>query len=442
MVNRGPRGTWTVCFTKYATLTDYGARRRDGRPAPADPRPIVRAGGPYRFEHRRGAGPRRDHHRRQPTRSRPPGISTTTASSRSPARPSRAIPQGRALATLKVTDDNGWSRRETASVLVADTARSPRTRRRSPSSASPTRASTRTTWSSPRRRTPTRTCWPDHNFTRHPSEYIAGYPRPPGAPDHARPGLLPGRRTRRSGADVEGQALLDPGHQDHRRDRRRRQPARNAAADATPILDDDGHGTGSASVSTGNRYGYCPTCLLSWSRASTSRSRRAPVGRHHLAQLRLRRRRAARPGRSARTRRPSARPSVARPSCSPPATASATPSTCPIARTAPIRPGRDWNITVGAIRRDNQRAIVGDGIPVAPRAWGDGNLPSACRTGTVAQCAFGGTSRGDAVHGRHLRHGADRGPRRHRRRGAGQRPGQVSPRARRSRAAPTSPTAS
>ncbi|MBW3557859.1 MAG: hypothetical protein KY454_13080, partial [Actinobacteria bacterium] len=46
----------------------------------------------------------------------------------------------------------------------------------------------------------------------------------------------------------------------------------------------------------------------------------------------------------------------------------------------------------GALRRDNQRAVVGDGIPVHISAWGDGNLPSACRTGTVGQCAFGGTS--------------------------------------------------
>jgi hypothetical protein len=38
--------------------------------------------------------------------------------------------------------------------------------------------------------------------------------------------------------------------------------------------------------------------------------------------------------------------------------------------------GNDWTITVGAIRRDNQRAIVGDGIPVEISAWGDGNLPS------------------------------------------------------------------
>ena len=40
------------------------------------------------------------------------------------------------------------------------------------------------------------------------------------------------------------------------------QHATRRLADATPILDDDGHGTGSTSVSTGNRYGYCPTCLL------------------------------------------------------------------------------------------------------------------------------------------------------------------------------------
>ena len=64
----------------------------------------------------------------------------------------------------------------------------------------------------------------------------------------------------------------------------------------------------------------------------------------------------------------------------------------PIATYGSDQTGASWNITVGAIRRDNQRAIVGDGIPVDISAWGDGNLPSACRTGTVGQCAFGGTS--------------------------------------------------
>jgi hypothetical protein len=61
--------------------------------------------------------------------------------------------------------------------------------------------------------------------------------------------------------------------------------------------------------------------------------------------------------------------------------------------------GPDWNITVGALRREdgadpgsNQGAIVGDGSPSHISAWGDGNLPSACRATVVAQCAFGGTS--------------------------------------------------
>ena len=64
----------------------------------------------------------------------------------------------------------------------------------------------------------------------------------------------------------------------------------------------------------------------------------------------------------------------------------------PVATYGSDQTGASWNITVGAIRRDNQRAVVGDGIPVDISAWGDGNLPSACRTGTVGQCAFGGTS--------------------------------------------------
>jgi len=36
----------------------------------------------------------------------------------------------------------------------------------------------------------------------------------------------------------------------------------NAEADATHVLDDDGHGTLSASVGVGNQFGSCPRCLL------------------------------------------------------------------------------------------------------------------------------------------------------------------------------------
>jgi len=71
-------------------------------------------------------------------------------------------------------------------------------------------------------------------------------------------------------------------------------------------------------------------------------------------------------------------------------TANAFDTTSPVYGTSTAGP--DWNVVVGAIRRDNQRAIVGDGTPAHLSSWGDGNLPSACRTGTVSQCAFGGTS--------------------------------------------------
>jgi hypothetical protein len=54
--------------------------------------------------------------------------------------------------------------------------------------------------------------------------------------------------------------------------------------------------------------------------------------------------------------------------------------------------GPDWNITVGALRRDDQRAVVGDGIPVHLSSWGIGSLPSACHTGVLCQDHFSGTS--------------------------------------------------
>ena len=206
-------------------------------------------------------------------------------------------------------------------------------------------------------------------------------------------------RTRHIRRSRVRQAVLDPRHEDHRRDR---QPATAAAAPTAPpaltsILDDDGHGSGSTSVSVGNRYGYCPTCLLVHRRRASTQP---PAPREPGSTSR----RTA--GARWRTSRSTCRPSSTRTlqghaaavergqtilfaAGNGAANAFDAPDQRPMGR---ARPDRDWNVVVGAIRRDNQRAIVGDGTPAHLSSWGDGNLPSACRTGTVSQCAFGGTS--------------------------------------------------
>ncbi|MCI0344185.1 MAG: S8/S53 family peptidase, partial [Chloroflexi bacterium] len=232
-----------------------------------------------------------------------------------------------------------------------------------------------------------------NSFSRHPSEYIAGYPSDARAiPITLDEGYFP-TQDRAVWSSLElGTLYWIPGTKIIGAYDAGDGSAINAAPDATRIIDDDGHGTGSSSVSTGNRYGYCPTCLLMFVESLdesinaqfpwvdiTSHSFGTvggiPVGLVFGADQATKA--AAERGQTVLF---AAGNGVGNAFDVPQITYGSTNT------------GNDWTITVGAIRRDNQRAIVGDGIPVEISAWGDGNLPSACRTGTVGQCAFGGTS--------------------------------------------------
>ena len=163
--------------------------------------------------------------------------------------------------------------------------------------------------------------------------------------------------------------------------------------DSHPILDDNGHGTGSTSVSTGNRYGYCPTCLIVLVEAldetvaagydwiDISSNSFGAVGGVPLG-LAL--------GPDEPTRVAAERGQLTFFAAGN-GTGNAF-ATTPILTYGSSPNGADWVITVGATREDNQGAIVSDGYPVHISALGDGDLPSACRTGDTGQCAFGGTS--------------------------------------------------
>ncbi|MGH2417010.1 MAG: S8 family serine peptidase, partial [Candidatus Limnocylindria bacterium] len=162
--------------------------------------------------------------------------------------------------------------------------------------------------------------------------------------------------------------------------------------DSHPILDENGHGSGSASVSAGNRYGYCPTCLLmiveSLNETVATSFNWVDITSHSFGYV------GGAPiglveGANEATRAAAERGQTVLFAAG---NGVGNAFDVPIATYGSDQTGNDWNITVGALRRDNQRAVIGDGIPVHISAWGDGNLPSACRTGTVGQCAFGGTS--------------------------------------------------
>ncbi|HEU0237014.1 MAG TPA: S8/S53 family peptidase [Candidatus Limnocylindrales bacterium] len=391
----GPQpGTWTLALERFLTATDTVHATAVGRAQEPDPRPVVSAGGPYRFEI--GATQRLDG-------SVEGGAAPVDAAwdldndGRFEAQGAAIAPTlaaGHHLVTLKATDADGLERRQTTSVLVADAARL------AEDTTALTVIGVADSGVNPYHLEFSATTYPDpdvlaltREFTRHPSEYLPGYPPDAQAlPITTGQGYFPAQ-DRNVFDQVElGRMYWIPGTKIIGAVDANDSSASNAAADATPILDDDGHGTGSASVSTGNRYGYCPTCLLFFVEGLDESVATAypfvDITSHSFGYI------GGAPvgpivGPNEATRTAAERGQI---------TLFAAGNGVGNAFDVPQltygsdQTGASWNITVGAIRRDSGRAIVGDGIPADISAWGDGNLPSACRTGTVGQCAFGGTS--------------------------------------------------
>ena len=398
-------GTWTLAVDKFTTIGDTVHARVTGLTAPADPRPSVRSGGPYKFAV--GAAQ---------------AIAGSVAGGTAPLTVgwdtdqdgrldvagtafTGAFAEGRQLVTLKATDAAGFERRETTSVLVATPARL----------AAVTTAITvigiNDTGINPYHLEYSVQTYPDpdvlaltNNFQKHPSEYIPGYPK------DAQPiratlgqGYFPAAdahlwdlkdATHPNGLEF-GKLYWIPGTKIVGAIQMSTFSCSNCDAGNHVILDDDGHGTGTTSVSAGNRYGYCPSCLLVISKGlSTALSATASFpwvdinsnswGAVANVPLDLALSNTADTTRGAVERGQTVLFAAGN------GTANAFDTPDPTYGTATTGP--DWNVVVGAIRRDDQRAIVGDGTPAHVSSWGDGNLPSACRTGTVSQCAFGGTS--------------------------------------------------
>ena len=410
-------GTWTIVADKYLTVPPDSVRvlvtavRR-----PADPRPTVKSGGPYRLAIGAPqvfagsvsggtapvtAGWDTDEN----------GLLDTSGTSFT-----GSFAPGRRLITLKATDASGYERREMTSVFIADATRL------AAETTPLTIVGVNDSGVNPYHLEFSAQTYPDpevlaltNNFTKHPSEYIPGYPRDAQAiPATLGKGYFPVDDAR--GPDGNGDGVPDGSIWDLKSTTApwglefgklywipgtkiigATQPAvlacSNCAAGNHVILDDDGHGSGSSSVSVGNRYGYCPTCLLfsekglnagpaagyAWVDIN-SNSWGTVANAPHLGLL----------GNNAPVTRAAVERGQTVLFAAGNGNANAFESVSPTYGTPTTGP--DWNVIVGAIRRDNQRAIIGEGTPAHLSSWGDGNLPSACRTGIVSQCAFGGTS--------------------------------------------------
>lgn len=239
------------------------------------------------------------------------------------------------------------------------------------------------------------------NFTRHPCEYISDYP----CSSIALPITLNGEYYPEQDMDLfffDGSSavpMAQPGMLHWIPGTKIIGALTFDGYDAAPsdlILDNNGHGTGSASVSTGNRYGYCPSCLIysidelrdeevyGLPFAEITSHSHGYVGSAPLGVLFLDPISDAPPSKEAAERGVtilfSAGNGVGN-------AFAVTNNTYGSDQTGP-----SWTINVGALRRDTSGAIIGEGTPAQISSWGDGFLPSACRTGLYGTCAFGGTS--------------------------------------------------
>ena len=404
-------GTWTAAADKFATTADTSVRVvvTATKALGTDPRPAVKSGGPYRF----GIGAAQTISGTVTGGTAPVAVGWDTDANGlldvNGASFTGSFPEGRRLITLKATDANGLERRETTSVLVAALDRL------AAETTAITIVAINDTGVNPYHVEFSAETYPDPdvlaltgNFTRHPSEYIPGYPKDAQAIRMTRgQGYFPAadsklwklKSSSNPGGLEFGKMYWIPGTKIVGAIQPGTFSCSNCTAGAHVILDDDGHGSGSTSVSTGNRYGYCPTCLLVVSKGLSS-AMTASSGLpwvdiqsnswgtvanlpldlgFQLAGLD--------PGKTTRTAVERGQ-TVLFASGNGSGNAFESPSPTYGTSTA----GPDWNVVVGAIRRDVERPIVGDGTPAHLSSWGDGNLPSACRTGAVSQCAFGGTS--------------------------------------------------
>lgn len=238
------------------------------------------------------------------------------------------------------------------------------------------------------------------DFTRHPSTYLPGFPADAEAlPITLGQPFAPGRLHPAEDAElfttekiVKGKLFWVPGTKIVGVLDASDTAAINAEPDATPILDDDGHGTASASVAVGNIYGFCPTCLLAFGEgfaatdhmygfdwvdlASNSFGTLANIGFAGLLPPDFPREQAEK-GQIALYAAGNGNEN-----------AFLTPEQTYTSDSL----GPDWVIRVGAVERGSRQPFIGTGKPVDVSSFGLGDIPAAAANSPDGTTRHSGTS--------------------------------------------------
>ncbi|MCA1812817.1 MAG: PKD domain-containing protein, partial [Halobacteriales archaeon] len=238
-------------------------------------------------------------------------------------------------------------------------------------------------------------------FTRHPSDYIPGFPQDAPALKLTLGGgfwkSLDDAAVWSRGHEVvlQKEWMWIPGTKIVAAIDATDNAAENGAADPTPLFDDHGHGTASAAVSVGNTVGTCPRCVLAFIEGlndpqygyvepwidflSISGSPQANVdtpdlggGAEHD------------PGRLAAERGQTISFAAGNGVLN---AFDVTEQTY-----LPRSNGPDWVLRVGAVGTGGNRVILGTGKPVDWSSFGLGNIPASCRNSYAAVCQHSGTS--------------------------------------------------
>ncbi len=286
---------------------------------------------------------------------------------------------GTHLVTFKVTDANGYEWREVTAVRVSLPGQEPKTPGIVVVAVTDTGLNLyHRDWRA--------TTYPDadvlaltENFTKHPSTYLNGYPADAASlPITLGDAYFPAEDAGIIAA-IEPETLYwVPGTKIIGARDDGSSSGATSGEDLNPILDEDGHGTASASVAVGNIYGWCPSCLLAAGEGfgndgyfnvapwvditSNSFGNIANIGFTPLIDEPAQPKESAEAGQIAMYAA---------------GNGAANAFVVPINTYVPPTTGPDWLVRVGAAERSSRKPVLGTGKPVDITSWGSGDIPSA-----------------------------------------------------------------